>query len=83
MRIKHPTQRSRRRKQFAVELLCSVRYAQWKWKKFKCIGQFEELKYLLVMFRDGLCLLHGTKSIFKYNSGWLEMLKTATNRISL
>ena len=56
-------------KQFVFEWLCSVLYTQCKWETFICIGQFEELKCMLVMFRDGLCLLHGTKSIFKHNSG--------------
>jgi hypothetical protein len=79
MRIKHPTQCFRRRKQFDFQLLCSMLYTQWKWTKFKCIWQFEEFKCILLMFRDGLCLLHGTKLNFIHNSGGLDTVTKATN----
>ena len=50
-----------------------------KMVKFKCIGQFEEFRFMLVMFRDALCLLHGTKWIFKHDSGLLDMVTKLKN----
>jgi hypothetical protein len=53
IRTKHPTQRFRRRKQFNFNgcVVCFIRSENGK--SSKALEQFEEFKYMLVMFRDG------------------------------